>query len=151
MLEYIQKTFWISYYWFIFPSLSRFVFPCISRFMWHPTSLENIDVLIYINAPFLTQCVLKLWWPWTYQNSTVKRTFARVEPGWVTSWEVWIRGAKSEQYCVIGGGSLQMVLEPFPSLRWGSVHKPMRVTSGHSLGLQEWGDPMRVANGDVGS
>jgi hypothetical protein len=30
---------------------------------------------------------------------------------------VW--GAKSGQYCVIGGGSLQMVSEPFPSLRWG--------------------------------
>jgi hypothetical protein len=29
---------------------------------------------------------------------------------------VW--GAKSGQYCVIGGGSLQMVLESLPSLRW---------------------------------
>jgi len=29
---------------------------------------------------------------------------------------VW--GAKSGQYCVIGGGSLQMVSEPLPSLRW---------------------------------
>jgi hypothetical protein len=26
--------------------------------------------------------------------------------------------AKSRQYCVIGGGSLQMVSEPLPSLRW---------------------------------
>jgi hypothetical protein len=30
---------------------------------------------------------------------------------------VW--GAKSGQYCVIGGESLQMVSEPLPSLRWG--------------------------------
>jgi hypothetical protein len=29
---------------------------------------------------------------------------------------IW--GAKSGQYCVIGGGSLQMVSEPLPSLRW---------------------------------
>jgi len=29
---------------------------------------------------------------------------------------VW--GAKSGQYCVIGGRSLQMVSEPLPSLRW---------------------------------
>jgi hypothetical protein len=29
---------------------------------------------------------------------------------------VW--GAKSGQYCVIGGGSLQMVSEPLSSLRW---------------------------------
>jgi hypothetical protein len=33
--------------------------------------------------------------------------------------EVWFGGAKSGQYCVIGGGSLQMVSGPFPSLRWG--------------------------------
>jgi len=44
-----------------------------------------------------------------------------------------------------------MISEPLPSLRWGSVHKPMRVTSEHSLGRQEWGDPMRVASGDAGS
>jgi hypothetical protein len=30
-----------------------------------------------------------------------------------------VLGAKSGQYCVIGGGLLQMVSEPFPSLRWG--------------------------------
>jgi hypothetical protein len=29
---------------------------------------------------------------------------------------IW--GAKSGQYCVIGGGSLQMLSEPLPSLRW---------------------------------
>jgi hypothetical protein len=43
-----------------------------------------------------------------------------------------------------------MVSEPLPSLRWGSVHKPMRVASGHSLGRQEWGDPIRIASGDAG-
>jgi hypothetical protein len=33
----------------------------------------------------------------------------------------------------------------------GSVHKPMRVASGHSLGYQEWGDPIRVNNEDAES
>jgi len=86
--------------------------------MWRLTSPGNENVLICINAPFMTQRVLKSWWPWTYQNSAIKRDFARAVPGWVTSWEVWFGGAKSEQYCVIGGGSLQMVSEPLPSLRW---------------------------------
>jgi hypothetical protein len=45
-----------------------------------------------------------------------------------------VLGSQSEQYCVVGGGLLQMVSEPLPSLRWGSVHKPIRVASGHSLG-----------------
>jgi hypothetical protein len=27
----------------------------------------------------------------------------------------------------------------------------MRVASGHSLGCQDWGDPIMVASGDVGS
>jgi hypothetical protein len=31
----------------------------------------------------------------------------------------------------------------------GSVHKPMRVASGHLLGCQECGDPMRVSSGDA--
>jgi hypothetical protein len=31
------------------------------------------------------------------------------------------------------------------------VHKPIRVVGGHSLGRQEWGDPMRVASEDAGS
>jgi len=30
------------------------------------------------------------------------------------------------------------------------VHKLMRVVNGHSLGCQEWGDPIRVASGDAG-
>jgi hypothetical protein len=41
-----------------------------------------------------------------------------------------------------------MVSKPLSSLTWGSEHKPMRIASGHSLGRQEWGDPMRVTSGD---
>jgi len=42
---------------------------------------------------------------------------------------VW--GAKSGQYCVIGGGSLQMVSEPLPSLRWWErAQAQMRDASG---------------------
>jgi hypothetical protein len=47
--------------------------------------------------------------------------------------------------------SLQMVSKPLSSLRWGSVHNPMRTTSVHLLGRHEKSDPMRVASGDVGS
>jgi len=57
--------------------------------LWRSTSPGNEDVLICINAPFMTQRVLKPWWSWTYQNSAVKRAFARAILGWVTSWEVW--------------------------------------------------------------
>jgi len=46
---------------------------------------ENGYVLICIFAPFLTQRVLKLWWPWTYQNCAVKYTSARLVPKWVSS------------------------------------------------------------------
>jgi len=60
-------------------------------------------MLICIFAPFLTQCVLKPWWPWTHQNSAVKRASIRVVPGWVTSCNVWFGRAKSEQYCVVLG------------------------------------------------
>jgi hypothetical protein len=58
--------------------------------LWRPTSLgyRNRYVLICIFATFLTKHVLKPWWPWTYQNSAVKRASARVVPGWVNSWEV---------------------------------------------------------------
>jgi hypothetical protein len=76
--------------------------------LWRPTSPGNEDVLICINASFMTQRVLKPWWLWTYQNSAVKRASAKAIPGWVTSWEVWFRGAKSGQYCVIEGGSLHL-------------------------------------------
>jgi hypothetical protein len=80
--------------------------------LWRPTSPGNEDVLICINAPYMTQRVLKPWWQWTYQNSAVKRATARAIPGWVTSWEVrsLIWGAKSGQYCVNGGGSLQLLV-----------------------------------------
>jgi hypothetical protein len=94
------------------------LFKIFLNFMWHPTSSGNEDVLICINASFMTQRVLKPWWSWTYQNSAVKHASAWAIPGWVTSWEVWFGGAKSGQYCVIGGGSLQMVSESLPSLRW---------------------------------
>jgi len=84
--------------------------------LWRPTSPE--DVLICLNAPFMTQHILKSWCQWTYQNSAVKRASVRVVPGWVTSWEVWFGGVKSGQYCAIGGMLLQMVSKPLPSLRW---------------------------------
>jgi hypothetical protein len=79
--------------------------------LWRPTSLEygNENVLICIFAPFLTQPVLKPWYPWTYQNSTIKNAIARVVPGWVTSWEVWFKRAKSEQYCASEVGSLHQI------------------------------------------
>jgi hypothetical protein len=32
-----------------------------------------------------------------------------------------------------------------------SMHKPVRDASGHLLGRQEWGDPMRVASGEARS
>jgi hypothetical protein len=78
--------------------------------LWRPTSFANEDVLICINASFMTQHVLKPWWLWTYQNSVVKRASARVVLGWVTSWEVWFEGSKCGQYCVIVGESLQKFL-----------------------------------------
>jgi len=109
------------------------------------------DVLICINAPFMTQRVLKPWWPWTYQNSAVKRAFAIAVPRWVTYRKVWFGGAKSGQYCVIGVGRYKWYQSHCPAWDGESVHKLMRVASGHSLGRQEWSDPMRVANGDSGS
>jgi len=33
----------------------------------------------------------------------------------------------------------------------GVCTSPKRVAGGHSLGCQEWGDPMRVASEDAGS
>jgi hypothetical protein len=87
--------------------------------MWRPALPGNEDVLICINTSFFTQRLLKPLWPWTYQNFAVKRAFMRVALGWVTSWEVWFRGAKSRQYCVIGGVSLQILSKLLPSLRWG--------------------------------
>jgi hypothetical protein len=65
--------------------------------------------------------------------------------------EVWFKLVKNRQDCVIGDELLQMVLESLPSLRWGSMHKPITVANGHSLRHQEHGDPMRVASKNVGS
>jgi hypothetical protein len=67
--------------------------------LWCSTSPQygNEDVLICIFSPFLTQLVLKLWWPWTYQHSLDKLAYVRVIPKWVTFREVWVRGAKSKK------------------------------------------------------
>jgi hypothetical protein len=64
--------------------------------LWRPTSPENEDVLICINASFMTQRILKPWWLWTYQNSAVKCASARAIPAWVTSWEVWFGEPKAD-------------------------------------------------------
>jgi hypothetical protein len=47
--------------------------------------------------------------------------------------------AKSGQYCVIGGGSLQMVSEPLPNLRWW---ERAQANEGRQRGrwVQRWGD-----------
>jgi hypothetical protein len=86
--------------------------------VWRPTSPGNEDVLICINAPFMTQRVLKTWWQWTYQNSAVKRVSARAIPGWVTSWKVWYGEPKADSIVSLGVDRYKMVLEPLPSLRW---------------------------------
>jgi hypothetical protein len=72
--------------------------------LWRPTSPGNEDVLICINAPYMTQRVLKPWWQWTYQNSAVKRAAARAIPGWVTSWEVWYGEPKADNIVSFGVG-----------------------------------------------
>lgn len=80
-----------------------------SFIVWRPTSPENDDVLICINAPFMIQHVLKPWWLWTYQNSVVKRASARAVPIWVTFWKVWFRRVKNGQYYIIESESLHFV------------------------------------------
>jgi hypothetical protein len=70
--------------------------------LWRPTSPGNEDVLICINAPYMTQRVLKPWWQWTYQNSAVKRATARAIPGWVTSWEIWYGEPKADNIVSLG-------------------------------------------------
>jgi len=72
----------------------------------------------------LTQRFLKPWWPWTYQNSAVKRASTRVVPGWVTSWEVWFWGAKSRQYCVVGVGCYKLYESHCPAWDAGSMPSP---------------------------
>jgi hypothetical protein len=119
--------------------------------VWRPTSPGNEDVLICINAPFMTQRVLKPWWQWTYQNSAVKRAAARAISGWVTSWEVWYEEPKADSIVSLGVDRYKWYQSHCPAWDGGSVHKPMRVAGGHSLGRQEWGDPMRVASEDAGS
>jgi hypothetical protein len=37
-----------------------------------------------------------------------------------------------------------MVLEPLSSLRLGSMHKPIKVATGHSLGCQKWANRIRL-------
>jgi hypothetical protein len=64
--------------------------------LWRLTSPGNEDMLICINASFMTQRVLKPWWSWTYQNSAAKRASARAISWWVTSWEVWFGESKAE-------------------------------------------------------
>jgi hypothetical protein len=78
--------------------------------LWRPTSPENEDVLICINAPYMTQCVLKPWWQWTYQNSPVKRAAARAIPGWVTSWEVWYGEPKADSIVSLGVGRYSLIV-----------------------------------------
>jgi len=66
--------------------------------LWRPTLLGNEDVLICINAPFMTQRILKSWWSWIYQNSVVKRASARTISRWVTSWEVWFEKLHKKRF-----------------------------------------------------
>jgi hypothetical protein len=61
----------------LFDRTGSFIWPIL----WRPTSPGNENVLICINTSFMTQRVLKPWWLWTYQNSVVKRAFARAVPG----------------------------------------------------------------------
>jgi hypothetical protein len=42
-----------------------------------------------------------------------------------------------------------MVSASLLSLRWGSIYKPMRIASEHSLERQEWGDLTRVISEDT--
>jgi len=100
--------------------------------LWHPTSPRNEDVLICINAPFMTQRVLKSWWSWTYQNSAVKRASARAIPGWLTSWEVWFGEPKADNIVSLGVGRYKWYQSHCSAWDGGSVHKPKKVASGDS-------------------
>jgi len=94
--------------------------------LWHLTSPGNGDVLICINSSFITQRILKPWWSWTYQNSVVKRTSARAinsRMGDLLGSLVW--GAKSRQYCGIGGGSLHRSRLITPLLHTLSLRSPL--------------------------
>jgi hypothetical protein len=121
--------------------------------LWHLKSLgyANGDVLICIFALFLKQHVLKPWWVWTYQNSAVKHAFARVVSEWVSSWEVWFGRAKADNIVLLGGGIIRNSIRDIIKSEMGGACTGPWVASGHSLGCQEWGDPMRVASKDAGS
>jgi hypothetical protein len=92
--------------------------------VWRPTSPGNEDVLICINAPYMTQRVLKPWWQWTNQNSAVKRAAARAIPGWVTSWEIWYGEPKADNIVSLGVGRYKWYQSHCPAWDGGSVHKP---------------------------
>jgi hypothetical protein len=96
--------------------------------LWRPTSPGNDDMFICIFAPFLTQCVLKSWWPWTYQNSLVKRASMRVVLGWVTPWEVWIGGPKADNIVSFGVG--RYTLWAF-NWKWSPAHSENEDCSKH--------------------
>jgi len=98
-------------------------------FLWRPTSPGNEDVLICINASFMTQRVLNPWWQWTYQNSAIKRASARAIPRWVTSWEVWFGEPKADNIVLLGVGHYKWYQSHCPAWDGGSVHKPMRDAS----------------------
>jgi hypothetical protein len=98
--------------------------------LWRPTSPVNEDVLICINAPFMTQRVLKPWWSWTYQNSAVKRASSRAILGWVTSLEVWYEEPKADNIMSLGLSRYKWYQSHCPACDGGSVHKPMRDASG---------------------
>jgi hypothetical protein len=83
--------------------------------LWRLTSPGNEDVLMCINAPFMTQRVLKPWWSWTYQNSAVKRAAAKAIPGWVTSWEVWYGEPKADSIVSLGVDRYNWVHRSSPS------------------------------------
>jgi hypothetical protein len=111
--------------------------------LWCPISSgygNGDDVLICINTYFLIQRVLKPWWPWTYQNSTVKSASTKVV---LTSRKVWFEIAKSGQYCVVRSGSLQeCVLKPWwPWTYQNSIVKQAsdRVVPGLVTILCHWG------------
>jgi hypothetical protein len=94
------------------------------HWVWCSTSPEHEDVLICINAPFMTQRVLKSWWRWTYQNFAVKRVSARAIPGWVTSWEIWFGEPKANNIVSLGVDRYKWYQSHCPAWDGGSVHKP---------------------------
>jgi hypothetical protein len=95
-------------------------------------------VYICINAPSLTQRILKLWWPWTYQNSVVKSASARVvQDGW-PSGKSGSGEPKADNIVSLRVNRYKWYQSHFPVWDGGNVHKSMRVASGHSFRPQEW-------------